>query len=120
MPSPIQLPVKPLAPIPWNIHRQEYPSMEMYQEPLVVNPLEDPDSPMEDAPPLEPEPVTPMNQTSLKVICIPCPPKSHLLSHGRDGSVIAIVLCPTSTPYYLPVPLLRLYNNIPVRKAVTS
>ena len=33
--------------------------MEMYQEPpLVENPLEDPDSPMEDAPPLEPEPAT--------------------------------------------------------------
>jgi len=32
--------------------------MEMYQEPpLVENPLEDPDSPMEDVPPLEPEPV---------------------------------------------------------------
>jgi len=34
--------------------------MEMYQEPtLVENPLEDPDSPMEDAPPLEPEPFIP-------------------------------------------------------------
>jgi len=33
--------------------------MEMYQEPQPVeNPLEDPDSPMEDTPPLEPEPVT--------------------------------------------------------------
>jgi len=33
--------------------------MEMYQEPpQVENPLEDPDSPMEDAPPLEPEPIT--------------------------------------------------------------
>jgi len=33
--------------------------MEMYQEPPPVeNPLEDPDSPMEDAPSLEPEPVT--------------------------------------------------------------
>ena len=33
--------------------------MKMYQEPTPVeNPLEDPDSPMEDAPPLEPEPVT--------------------------------------------------------------
>jgi len=33
--------------------------MEMYQEPTPVeNPLEDPDSPMEDAPPLEPKPVT--------------------------------------------------------------
>ena len=34
--------------------------MEMYQEPPPVeNPLEDPDSPMEDAPPLEPEPFIP-------------------------------------------------------------
>jgi len=59
-PSPIdQPPVLPLVPIPWNIHRRDYSSMEMYQEPpLVENPLEDPDSPMEDAPPLEPEPVT--------------------------------------------------------------
>ena len=33
--------------------------MEMYQEPPPVeNPLEDPDSPMEDMPPLEPEPTT--------------------------------------------------------------
>jgi len=33
--------------------------MELYQEPTPVeNPLEDPDSPMEDTPPLEPEPVT--------------------------------------------------------------
>ena len=58
--SPIdQPPVLPLVPIPWNIHRREYSSMEMYQEPLPVeNPLEDPDSPMEDAPPLEPEPIT--------------------------------------------------------------
>ena len=33
--------------------------METYQEPPPVeNPLEDPDSPMEDVPPLEPEPVT--------------------------------------------------------------
>jgi len=34
--------------------------MEMYQEPPPIeNPLEDPDSPMEDAPPLEPEPFIP-------------------------------------------------------------
>jgi len=33
--------------------------MEMYQEPPPVeNPLEDPDSPMEDVPPLKPQPVT--------------------------------------------------------------
>jgi len=58
--SPLdQPPVKPLVPIPWNIHCREYSSMEMYQEPPPVeNPLEDPDSPMEDAPPLELQPVT--------------------------------------------------------------
>ena len=58
--SPIdQPPVEPLVPVPWNIHRREYSSMEMYQEPPPVeNPLEDPDSPMEDALPLEPQPVT--------------------------------------------------------------
>jgi len=58
--SPLdQPPVEPLVPIPWNIHCQEYSSMEMYQElPPVENPLEDPDSPMEDIPPLEPQPVT--------------------------------------------------------------
>ena len=58
--SPLdQPPVEPLIPIPWNIHRREYSSMEGYQEPPPVeNPLEDPDSPMEDMPSLEPEPVT--------------------------------------------------------------
>jgi len=58
--SPLdQPPVEPLIPVPWNIHCREYSSMETYQEPPPVeNPLEDPDSPMEDAPPLEPEPVT--------------------------------------------------------------
>jgi len=56
--SPLdQPPVLPLVPIPWNIHHRDYSSMEMYQEPPPVeNPLEDPDSPMEDALPLEPEP----------------------------------------------------------------
>jgi len=59
--SPLdQPPVEPLVPVPWNIHHREYFSMEMYQEPPPVeNPLEDPDSPMEDAPPLEPEPFIP-------------------------------------------------------------
>ena len=54
-----QPPVLPLVPVPWNIHCRDYSSMELYREPSpVANPLEDPDSPMEDAPPLEPEPVT--------------------------------------------------------------
>ena len=59
--SPLdQPPVEPLVPVPWNIHCREYSSMEAYQEPTPVeNPLEDPDSPMEDAPPLEPEPFIP-------------------------------------------------------------
>jgi len=58
--SPIdQPPVLPLVPVPWNIYCRDYSSMEMYQEPPPVeNPLEDPDSPIEDALPLEPEPVT--------------------------------------------------------------
>ena len=52
--------MQPPTPIPWNIHCREYSSMEEYQEPSpVLNPLEDPDSPMEDAPPLEPEPFIP-------------------------------------------------------------
>jgi len=54
------------------------------------------------------------------LICIPCLPKSHPLSHGRDGSAIATVLCPASIPYHLPVPLLCPYDNAPVMKAVTS
>jgi len=58
--SPLdQPPVLPLVPVPWNIHHRGHSLTEMYQEPPPVeNPLEDPDSPMEDAPPLEPEPVT--------------------------------------------------------------
>jgi len=59
--SPLDQPlVEPLVPVPWNIHHREYSSMEMYQEPPPVeNPLEDPDSPMEDALSLEPEPFIP-------------------------------------------------------------
>jgi len=50
--SPLdQPPVEPLVPVPWNIHQWEYSSMETYQEPPPVeNPLEDPDSSMEDTP----------------------------------------------------------------------
>jgi len=47
-------PVEPIIPVPWNIHRQEYSSLEQ----LTEHPLEDPDSPMEDMPPLEPKLVT--------------------------------------------------------------
>jgi len=51
------LPIQPPIPIPWNTHHRQYSSMESYQEPpLVENPLEDQNSPIEDAPrlPLEP------------------------------------------------------------------
>ena len=62
LPSPVMsiflsfdlLPVKPLIPVPWNIHQWEYFSMEQLTEHL----LEDPDSPMEDMLPIEPEPAT--------------------------------------------------------------
>jgi len=47
-------PVKPPIPAPWNIHQQEHFLMEQFTEHL----LEDPDSPMEDALPIEPEPIT--------------------------------------------------------------
>ena len=64
LPEPLILepPVKPLVPIPWNTHRQQYLSMEDFVEHMMNNPvsmpMEDPDSPMEDAPPLEPDPDT--------------------------------------------------------------
>jgi len=47
-------PAPPPVPAPWNIHRREHSSMEQFTE----HPLEDPDSPMEDAPPIEPAPTT--------------------------------------------------------------
>jgi len=54
--------MQPPTPIPWNIHRQQYSSMESYQEPpLVENPLGDQDSPVEDAPPLPLEPTQYLN-----------------------------------------------------------
>ena len=58
----LEPPVEPILPIPWNTHQCQYLSMEdfikhMMQNP-VSNPLDDPASPMEDVPPLEPEPTT--------------------------------------------------------------
>ena len=56
----LEPPVEPLIPIAWNTHRRQYSSMEDFVEHVMNNPvsmpMEDPDSPMEDAPPLEPEP----------------------------------------------------------------
>jgi len=121
--SPLdQPPVLPLVPVPWNIYRQDYSSMEMYQEPPPVeNPLEDPDSPMEDVPPLEPEPVTQtMNPTLLEVTPRPYPLKSPPLNHGKSTLLNPAALCPASTPYHPQVPLQRPYNNAPVVKAVIS
>ena len=65
LPEPLVLepPVKPLVPIPWNIHCCQYSSMEEFIEHVMQNPVSQPvddlDSPMSDAPPLEPDPVTP-------------------------------------------------------------
>jgi len=42
-------PVQPPTPIPWSTHHREYSSMEQ----LTEQPAEDPDSPMEDAPPID-------------------------------------------------------------------
>jgi len=70
--SPLdQTPVEPLVPIPWNIHCRKYSSMEMYQEPPIVeNPLEDQDSPIEDAPPIKLEPTQYLN-TEDNTVTIP-------------------------------------------------
>ena len=65
LPEPLVLepPVEPLVPIPWNIHRRQYSSMEEFVEHMIQNPVSRPvddlDSPMSDAPPLELDPVTP-------------------------------------------------------------
>ena len=65
LPEPLILepPVEPLVPIPWNIHCRQYSSMEEFVEHVMQNPVswpvDDLDSPMADAPPLEPDPVTP-------------------------------------------------------------
>jgi len=53
---------QPPTPIPWSTHHRQYSSMESYQEPpLVENPLEDQDSPIEDAPPPKLEPTQYLN-----------------------------------------------------------
>ena len=65
LPEPLVLepPIEPLVPIPWNIHRCQYSSMEEFIEHVMQNPVSQPvddlDSPMSDAPPLEPDPVMP-------------------------------------------------------------
>jgi len=103
--SPLdQLPVKPLIPVPWNIHHWEYSSMETYQEsPPVENPLEDPDSPIEDASPLEPEPVThyepdtPEGHTkTLSPQESPIEPWQRWLSHSNSPVSCKHSLSPTS------------------------
>ena len=62
-PLVLKPPVEPLVPIPWNIHRCQYSSMEEFVEHVMQNlvswPVDDLDSPMLDVPLLEPDPVTP-------------------------------------------------------------
>jgi len=53
--------------------------MELYQELPIENPLEDPDSPMEDVPPLEPEPST---------YYIPGIPEGHIYTLAPQESPI--------------------------------
>jgi len=54
--------MQPPTPIPWSTYHQQYSSMESYQEPpLVENPLEDQDSPIEDVPPPKLEPTQYLN-----------------------------------------------------------
>jgi len=119
--SPLdQPPVEPLVPVPWNIYHWEYSSMEMYQEPpLVENPLEDPDSPMEDTPPLEPEPFIPYEPDVPGGNMHALSPEESPSYHGKS-TLPQIVLCPANTPCHLQVPHQRPYTNVPVEKAVTT
>ena len=83
LPEPLVLepPIKPLIPIPWNIHCHQYSSMEEFVEHVMQNlvsqPVDNLDSPMSDAPPLEPDPVTPY---------LPDSPGGHMHTLSPDGS----------------------------------
>ena len=83
LPEPLILepPVEPLVPIPWNIHRHQYSSMEEFIEHMMQNPVSWPmdnlDSPMSDTPPLEPDPVTPY---------LPDSPEGHTHTPSPDKS----------------------------------
>jgi len=106
--SPLdQPPVEPLVPVPWNIHRREYSSMEMHQEPpLVENPLEDQDSPVEDTPPPPLEPTQYLN-TEDGTVAIPTrefPIRTWRTYHDRPLSPVSRKhsLSPTS-PSSVPI-----------------
>ena len=83
LPEPLVLepPVEPLVPIPWNIHRHQYSSMEEFVKHMMQNPVSQPmddlDSPMLDAPPLKPDPVTPY---------LPDSPEGHMHTLSPDKS----------------------------------
>jgi len=84
--------------------------METYQEPPPVeNPLEDPDSPMEDALPLEPEPVTHYEPDTpeghMKTLSSqesPIEPWQKWLSHSNSPVSCKHSLSPTS-PFSAPI-----------------
>ena len=77
----LEPPVKPLIPIPWNVHCYQYLSMEDFIKHVMQNPvshpLDDQDSPMSDMPPLEPEPAMPY---------LPDSPEGHMHTLSPDKS----------------------------------
>ena len=83
LPEPLVLepPVEPLVPIPWNIHHCQYLSMEEFVKHVMQNlvswPMDDLDSPMSDAPLLEPDPVMPY---------LPDSPEGHTHTLSPDES----------------------------------
>ena len=83
LPEPLVLepPVEPIVPIPWNIHHRQYSSMEEFVEHVIQNPVswpvDDLDSPMSDAPLLEPDPVMPY---------LPDSPEGHMHTLSPDES----------------------------------
>ena len=83
LPEPLILepPVEPLVPIPWNIHRRQYSSMEEFVKHVMQNPVSQPmddlDSPMAGTPLLEPDPVMPY---------LPDSPEGHTHTLSPDES----------------------------------
>ena len=83
LPEPLILepPVKPLVPIPWNIHHHQYSSIEEFVKHVMQNPVSRPvddlDSPMSDVPLVEPDPVMPY---------LPDSPEGHMHTLSPDES----------------------------------
>jgi len=99
--------MQPPTPIPWSTHHRQYSSMELYQEPpLIENPLEDQDSPIEEAPPLPLEPTRYLNTEDSTVHLANKEPPLRVWTEYHDGPPSPVSrkhsLSPTS-PFSAPI-----------------